>query len=60
MKHLLLDHIKFGVHIPVMGFDGSHPTKEEIISFAQLAEALGYDSLSANDHIFFIQAGLTP
>ena len=53
MKHLLLDHIKFGVHIPVMGFDGNHPTKEEIISFAQHAEALGYDSLSANDHIVF-------
>jgi len=53
MKHLLLDHIKFGVHIPVMGFDGYHPTKEEIISFAQHAEALGYDSLSANDHIVF-------
>jgi alkanesulfonate monooxygenase SsuD/methylene tetrahydromethanopterin reductase-like flavin-dependent oxidoreductase (luciferase family) len=53
MKNLLLDHIKFGVHIPVMGFDGNHPTKEEIISFAQHAEALGYDSLSANDHIVF-------
>jgi alkanesulfonate monooxygenase SsuD/methylene tetrahydromethanopterin reductase-like flavin-dependent oxidoreductase (luciferase family) len=53
MKHLLLDHIKFGVHIPVMGFDGNPPTKEEIISFAQHAEALGYDSLSANDHIVF-------
>src|SRR5918999_2434894 len=53
MKHLLLDDIKFGVHIPVMGFDGNHPTKEQITSFAQHAEALGYDSLSANDHIVF-------
>jgi alkanesulfonate monooxygenase SsuD/methylene tetrahydromethanopterin reductase-like flavin-dependent oxidoreductase (luciferase family) len=50
----LEDQIKFGVHIPVMGFDGKEePTKEQIISLAQYAEALGYDSLSVNDHIVF-------
>jgi alkanesulfonate monooxygenase SsuD/methylene tetrahydromethanopterin reductase-like flavin-dependent oxidoreductase (luciferase family) len=36
-----------------MGFDGKGPTKEQIISLAQYAEALGYDSLSVNDHIVF-------
>jgi alkanesulfonate monooxygenase SsuD/methylene tetrahydromethanopterin reductase-like flavin-dependent oxidoreductase (luciferase family) len=36
-----------------MGFDGKEPTKEQIISLAQHAEALGYDSLSVNDHIVF-------
>ncbi len=36
-----------------MGFDGNEPIKEQIISFAQYAEALGYDSLSVNDHIVF-------
>ena len=37
-----------------MGFDGKdHTTKEEIISLAQYAEALEYDSLSVNDHIIF-------
>jgi alkanesulfonate monooxygenase SsuD/methylene tetrahydromethanopterin reductase-like flavin-dependent oxidoreductase (luciferase family) len=36
-----------------MGFDGNVPTKEQIISLAQYAEALGYDSLSVNDHIVF-------
>ena len=37
-----------------MGFDSKeHTTKEEIISLAQYAEALGYDSLSVNDHIVF-------
>ena len=36
-----------------MGFDGNQPTKEQIISLAQYAEALGYDSLSVNDHIVF-------
>lgn len=45
--------IKFGVHIPVMGFDGKQPNKEQIILLAQRAEALGYDSLSVNDHIVF-------
>jgi hypothetical protein len=48
-----VDQIKFGVHIPVMEFDGKRHAKEEIISFAQYAEALGYDSLSVNDHIVF-------
>jgi alkanesulfonate monooxygenase SsuD/methylene tetrahydromethanopterin reductase-like flavin-dependent oxidoreductase (luciferase family) len=50
---MLSDRIKFGVHVPVMGFDGKEPTKEQVISFAQHAEALGYDSLSVNDHIVF-------
>ena len=38
-----------------MGFDGKEEptTNEEIISLAQYAEALGYDSLSVNDHIVF-------
>jgi alkanesulfonate monooxygenase SsuD/methylene tetrahydromethanopterin reductase-like flavin-dependent oxidoreductase (luciferase family) len=46
--------MKFGVHIPVMGFESTQkPTKERIISLAQYAEALGYDSLSVNDHIVF-------
>ena len=48
-----MDQIKLGVHIPVMGFDGNEPTKEQVISLAQYAEALGYDSLSVNDHIVF-------
>src|SRR5919112_3477007 len=50
---LAVDQIKLGVHIPMMGFDGNEPTKEQIISLAQYAEALGYDSLSVNDHIVF-------
>jgi alkanesulfonate monooxygenase SsuD/methylene tetrahydromethanopterin reductase-like flavin-dependent oxidoreductase (luciferase family) len=36
-----------------MGYDGTDPTKEQIISLAQYAEALEYDSLSVNDHIVF-------
>lgn len=38
-----------------MGFDGKEEptTNEQIISLAQYAESLGYDSLSVNDHIVF-------
>jgi len=45
--------MKFGVHIPIMELDGTDFTKEQLISLAQHAEALGYDSLSVNDHIVF-------
>jgi alkanesulfonate monooxygenase SsuD/methylene tetrahydromethanopterin reductase-like flavin-dependent oxidoreductase (luciferase family) len=48
-----LDEIKLGVHIPVMGFISNQPTKEQIMSLAQYAETLGYNSLSINDHIVF-------
>ncbi len=44
--------IAFGTHLPVMGFAGEEATsREQILSFAQKAEELGYDSLSVNDHV---------
>jgi alkanesulfonate monooxygenase SsuD/methylene tetrahydromethanopterin reductase-like flavin-dependent oxidoreductase (luciferase family) len=36
-----------------MGFSDNGSTNDRIISLAQHAEALGYDSLSVNDHIIF-------
>ena len=46
--------ISFGIHLPVMGFvRGEATSRDHIISFAQKAEELGYDSLSVNDHIVF-------
>src|SRR5574341_282982 len=46
--------ISFGVHLPVMRFVDEVPiSRKQIISFAQKAEELGYDSLSVNDHIVF-------
>ena len=36
-----------------MGFSSNQPKKEQIISLAQYAETLGYDSLSINDHVVF-------
>ena len=51
--------ISFGVHLPMMGFvRGEAASREQIISFAQKAEELGYDSLSVNDHIVFRTAWL--
>ena len=36
-----------------MGFSDNGSTNDRIVSLAQHAEALGYDSLSVNDHIVF-------
>jgi probable F420-dependent oxidoreductase len=46
--------IEFGTHLPVIGFGGEETiSREQLISFAQKAEELGYDSLSVNDHIIY-------
>lgn len=50
----MMKSISFGVHLPVMRFVDEEPiSRNQIISFAQKAEELGYDSLSVNDHIVF-------
>jgi alkanesulfonate monooxygenase SsuD/methylene tetrahydromethanopterin reductase-like flavin-dependent oxidoreductase (luciferase family) len=49
-----MDVIKFGVHLPIIRFEGSPShSREQILSFAETAEKLGYYSLSANDHVVF-------
>jgi alkanesulfonate monooxygenase SsuD/methylene tetrahydromethanopterin reductase-like flavin-dependent oxidoreductase (luciferase family) len=51
-----MKQIAFGVHMPVMGFSTKEKdflSRKQILSFAQKAEFLGYDSLSVNDHIVF-------
>lgn len=51
---MLMKSIAFGTHLPVMGFVREETlSREQLISFAQKAEELGYDSLSVNDHIVF-------
>src|SRR5437867_3144470 len=46
--------IAFGTHLPVMGLVRDETTsRDQLITFAQKAEELGYDSLSVNDHIVF-------
>jgi alkanesulfonate monooxygenase SsuD/methylene tetrahydromethanopterin reductase-like flavin-dependent oxidoreductase (luciferase family) len=51
-----MKQIAFGVHMPVMGFSSREKdflSRKQILSFAQKAEFLEYDSLSVNDHIVF-------
>jgi alkanesulfonate monooxygenase SsuD/methylene tetrahydromethanopterin reductase-like flavin-dependent oxidoreductase (luciferase family) len=48
-----MSKVKFGVHLPVIGFNTCNPSKDQILSFAKKSEELGFDSLSVNDHIVF-------
>jgi alkanesulfonate monooxygenase SsuD/methylene tetrahydromethanopterin reductase-like flavin-dependent oxidoreductase (luciferase family) len=53
---MIMKQIAFGVHMPVIGFSSGEKdflSRKQILSFAQKAEFLGYDSLSVNDHIVF-------
>jgi alkanesulfonate monooxygenase SsuD/methylene tetrahydromethanopterin reductase-like flavin-dependent oxidoreductase (luciferase family) len=43
----------FGAHLPIAGFDGSRPAASTLIECAEAAEALGYTTLCANDHVVF-------
>src|ERR1700716_2351889 len=43
----------FGAHLPIAGFDGSRPAASTLIEYAEAAEALGYTTLCANDHLRF-------
>jgi len=54
-----MNRIAFGVHLPVVRFDGRNKhSREQILSFAERAENLGYDSLSVNDHVVFTTSWL--
>ena len=45
--------MRFGAHLPVAGFGGERPTASTLIGCAEAAEALGYTTLCANDHLLF-------
>ncbi|MDQ2942576.1 MAG: LLM class flavin-dependent oxidoreductase, partial [Candidatus Dormibacteraeota bacterium] len=45
--------MRFGAHLPVAGFGGERPAPSTLIEYAEAAEALGYTTLCANDHIVF-------
>jgi len=53
-----MNSITFGVHLPIIRFDGNTHSREQILSFADRAEKLGYDSLSVNDHVVFTASWL--
>jgi alkanesulfonate monooxygenase SsuD/methylene tetrahydromethanopterin reductase-like flavin-dependent oxidoreductase (luciferase family) len=55
----LKETIAFGVHLPVVNLEGnSTHSREQILSFAERAERLEYDSLSVNDHVVFTTSWL--
>lgn len=41
----------FGVHLPLLGFDGNSFSLEHLLTYAETAERLGYQALSVNDHL---------
>jgi alkanesulfonate monooxygenase SsuD/methylene tetrahydromethanopterin reductase-like flavin-dependent oxidoreductase (luciferase family) len=45
--------VRFGAHLPIAGFDGFRPSAATVIECAEAAEALGYTTLCANDHVVF-------
>jgi alkanesulfonate monooxygenase SsuD/methylene tetrahydromethanopterin reductase-like flavin-dependent oxidoreductase (luciferase family) len=45
--------MRFGAHLPIAGFAGERPSPSTLIECAEAAEALGYTTLCANDHVVF-------
>src|SRR5213594_2746062 len=45
--------MRFGVQLPIAGFGGDRPSATTLIECAETAEALGYTTLCANDHLLF-------
>jgi alkanesulfonate monooxygenase SsuD/methylene tetrahydromethanopterin reductase-like flavin-dependent oxidoreductase (luciferase family) len=50
--------MRFGVHLPVMDWDGTRFGIERLVAVARAAEVLGFDTLSVNDHLVFRRAWL--
>lgn len=45
--------MEFGVHLPLISFEGEQRTLDDLVEFTRTAEALGYTTLCANDHLVF-------
>jgi len=45
--------MEFGVHLPLIDFDGVGWSSADLAGFARTADALGYTFLCANDHLLF-------
>src|SRR4029077_7612359 len=45
--------MRFGVHLPVMDWDGAPFTMARLAAFAHAAEDRGLDTISVNDHFVF-------
>lgn len=45
--------MKFGVHLPLIDWDGTPFTIERFAAFAQAADERGFDTIAANDHLVY-------
>src|SRR6478672_8419994 len=45
--------MRFGAHLPLMDFGGHPYTRAHLAGYARRAAALGFETLSANDHLVF-------
>ena len=43
----------FGAHLPLMDFGGNPYTLDHLVEFTSAASSLGFEALSANDHLVF-------
>jgi probable F420-dependent oxidoreductase len=43
----------YGVHLPIMALDGRPWSLERLLKYTETVEGLGYEALSANDHLLF-------
>ena len=43
----------FGAHLPLMDFGGNPYTLDHLVEFSSAASSLGFEALSANDHLVF-------
>ena len=43
----------YGVHLPLIAFDGQPWTLHRLLEYAAIAESVGFQALSANDHLLF-------
>jgi alkanesulfonate monooxygenase SsuD/methylene tetrahydromethanopterin reductase-like flavin-dependent oxidoreductase (luciferase family) len=48
----------YGVHLPLIGFDGGIFSLEDLQTYAATAERLGFQALTANDHLVFSRSWL--
>jgi alkanesulfonate monooxygenase SsuD/methylene tetrahydromethanopterin reductase-like flavin-dependent oxidoreductase (luciferase family) len=45
--------MRFGAHLPIAGFTHRLPEASAIVQYAEAAEALGFTTVCANDHLLF-------
>jgi len=43
----------YGVHLPLIAFDGRPWSLQDLLEYVEDAETLGFQALSANDHLLF-------